>query len=66
MKILAMLHILELIPIPCDNFIVITNTEAHVKSKKRKNLRMLPFPPVRTAPAIFFSLSTFICKTKVT
>ena len=63
MKILAMLHILELIPIPCDNFIVITNTEAHVT---RKNLRMLPFPPVRTAPAIFFSLSTFICKTKVT
>ena len=27
-------------------------------------LLMLPFPPVRTAPAIFFSFSTFICKTQ--
>jgi hypothetical protein len=31
------------------------------QNKQEKYLRMLPLPPVRTAPAIFLSLSTFIC-----
>lgn len=31
------------------------------QNKQETYLRMLPLPPVRTAPAIFLSLSTFIC-----
>lgn len=29
----------------------------------RAHRRTVPFPPVRTVPAIFCSLSTFICET---
>ncbi len=38
-------------------------TKSHKSHKRHNNTyrRIVPFPPVRTAPAIFMSLSRFIC-----